>query len=100
MPTRTPCLNPLHYMEFAFQQQKLAMAAAETIWHRSMQMAAGEMSMVENASMWFEKPTAMATGMEKAAVAAVAGKSPAQVMHAAMEPMTKKASANAKRLRS
>ena len=99
MARRTNYLNPLDYMNFAFEQQKLAMAAAETIWHRSSQIAAGKMTAVENASMWIEKPTAVMSGMEKAVIAAASGKSPAKVMLAAMAPMTAKASANAKRLR-
>lgn len=92
-------LNPLEYMNFAFEMQKLTMAASETIWHRSLQMTSGTMSLHENASMWTEKPTAMFSGIEKATAAAVSGKSPAKVMEAAMEPMTTKATANAKRLR-
>lgn len=99
MPRKTNPLNPIDYMDFAFEQQKLLMAATETIWHRSVKMATGKMSAVENASMWMEKPTAVASGLQKATVAAASGKSPAKVMRAAMEPMTTKASANAKRLR-
>lgn len=99
MPGHPNFPTPLDFMDFALQQQRLTMDAAETIWHRSTQIALGKMSPVENMSMWMEKPTAMARGFEKAAVAAVAGKSPAQIMHAAMAPMTAKASANAKRLR-
>lgn len=89
----------LDYSNALFQQQKLAMAATETIWHRTTQMALGQMSPTENMAMWLEKPTAMAVGFEKASLAAIAGKSPLNVMQAALEPMTKKATSNAKRLR-
>ena len=99
MSRKTTTLNPLDYMDFAFEQQQLIMAATETIWHRSLKIVTGKMSAVENASMWMEKPTAVASGLQKATIAAASGKSPAKVMSAAMEPMTTKASANAKRLR-
>lgn len=92
-------LTPLDFFELMAQQQKLALAASETIWHRSLQLALGKMSPVETASMWVEKPTAFVTGFEKAAIAAVSGKSPAKVMQAAWAPVTAKASSNAKRLR-
>ena len=95
-------LNPFNffdYVDVTFQQQKLVMAASETIWHRSLQLASGQMSLVEGTAMWWEKPTAIAAGLEKATLAAAAGRSAPQVMQAALEPMTKKASANAKRLR-
>ena len=91
--------NVQDYTNALFQQQKLAMAATETIWHRSIQMALGQMSPMENMAMWMEKPTAMFNGFENASIAAVAGKSPLKVMQAALEPMTSKASSNAKRLR-
>ncbi len=92
-------LNPFDYVSLAFQQQKLAMASVETVWHRSSQMAAGTMTPSESVTMWAEKPTALAKGFERASIAAVAGKSPVQVMHAAMAPMTAKARSNARRLR-
>ncbi len=96
--TKIP-LDPGFYMDMLWQQNRLALAATETIWHRSVQMAMGTMSPAENVSMWMEKPTAVITGMEKAALAAVAGKSAPQIVSAALAPMTAKASANAKRLR-
>ncbi len=92
-------LNPIDYANYAFEIQKLSLAASETIWHRSMQMAMGKMTALENASMWVEKPTALLGSFEKATLAAISGKPPAQIMRAAMEPLTVKASANAKRLR-
>ena len=96
-PPETPIFFDV--IDSAFQQQKLAMDATETIWHRSMQLATGQMSLVEGTAMWWEKPTAIAAGFEKAAVAAMAGHSAPKIMQAALEPMTKKASKNAKRLR-
>jgi len=92
-------LNPIDYANYAFEMHRLSLAASETIWHRSMQMTMGKMSALENASMWTEKPTALIGSMEKATIAAVAGKPPVQIMQAAMEQLTKKASSNAKRLR-
>ena len=99
MSHRSNPLNYFDYVDAAFQQQNLAMAATETIWHRSMQLASGQMSLVEGTAMWWEKPTAIAAGFEKAATAAIAGHSAPRVVQAALDPMTKKASANAKRLR-
>lgn len=92
-------IGPGIYLDMLMQPNRLALAAAETIWHRSVKMATGTMTPAENAAMWMEKPTAVANGMEKAALAVVAGKTPAQIMSAAFAPMTAKASANAKRLR-
>jgi len=99
MSRRPNPLNSFDFIDAAFQQQKLAMAAAETIWHRSVQLASGQMSLVEGTAMLWEKPTAVAAGFEKAATAAIAGQSAPKVMQAALDPMTKKASANARRLR-
>ncbi len=99
MKRRLNALNPLDYLDFAFEMQKLTIAASETVWHRSVKISMGTMTPLENASMWMEKPTAVASGMQDATLAAISGKSPAQVMQAAVHPMTKKASANAKRLR-
>ena len=99
MPKRPNYPTPTDHIDMMIEQQKLMMAAAETIWHRSMQIASGKMTAIENASMWMEKPTAMITGMENATLAAVSGKAPIEIMRAAMAPMTAKASANARRLR-
>jgi len=85
-------LNPLDYVALAFEQQKLAAAAFETIWWRSSSFANGKMCPIESVAMWVEKPTALANGFEKASMAAVKGKTPAQVMQAAFAPMTAKAS--------
>ena len=96
-PPKTPIRFEL--VDSMFQQQKLAMDATETIWHRSMQLAAGQMSLDEGAAMWWEKPTAILAGFEKATLATLSGQSAPKIMQAALEPMTKKASKNAKRLR-
>jgi len=92
-------LNPVDYVNYAFEIHRLSLAASETIWHRSMQMVTGRMTPIENASMWVEKPKALFESLEKSTIAAVSGSSPAQIMQAAAEPLTKKATANAKRLR-
>jgi hypothetical protein len=99
MARKTDPFGSVALLDVIGQQQKLAFAATETIWHRSLQMAMGTMTPTENVSMWWEKPTAMVSGMEKAAHAAISGKSAPQVFKAALAPMTAKASANAKRLR-
>ena len=99
MQRRFNPMNPFDYIDLGLQQQKLGLAAAETIWRRSSLYSRGALTPVETMTMMFEKPTAMAKGMENAAKAAASGKTPVQIVNAALAPMTAKASSNAKRLR-
>ena len=91
--------NQFDFVDLGLQQQKLGLAAAETIWRRSSLYSRGALTPDETMSMMFEKPTALAQGLEGAAKAVASGKNPAQVLNAALAPMTAKASSNAKRLR-
>ena len=93
-------LNPFDFIDLGLQQYKLTVAAGETIWRRSSLYSRGALPITEAMSMWVEKPTAIAKGFEDAAMATARGKNPAAVFLAALEPMTVKASSNAKRLRS
>ncbi len=91
--------NPVDWVALGVLQQTLVMSAAETIMRRSALMGAGQMGMPEVTSMMMEKPTAVAKGFEKAAIAASKGQNVAQVTSEFLKPMTTKASSNAKRLR-
>ena len=99
MPRRINPFNPFDYVDLALQQQKLALSATETIWRRSALYSRGALTPLEATAMWMEKPAAFAKGAEKAMMAAARGKSPAKIMDAALDPLTRKASSNAKRLR-
>jgi len=99
MSKKTATVNPLDWVALAFQQQRLAMGAGETILRRGMMMGTGSMGAVEAASMWFEKPAAFAKGFEKAATAMAGGKPQAQVMTEFLRPIAASAASNAERLR-
>lgn len=60
----------------------------------------GSMTQSEWASMWGEKQVAFALSFEQAAMAMSTGKPALNVMRAALAPVSKKAVANAHRLRS
>ena len=71
---------------------ELAMASWETIWHRTALMANGTCTLAEYQSMIIEKMGALS----QSSAALFAGKEPTDVLR----PFHKKATANAKRLRS
>ena len=91
--------TPIAFTKFAFQQQKLSMAACEVVFRRMTALGAGQMSDTEAVSMVFEKPTAFAKGAERAAQAMVMGRGPLAATIEFYKPMTHKATSNAKRLR-
>lgn len=99
MPTKFNPLDPFGLIAFGVQQQKLMLGAIETIALRTQSARDGNLTSVEMIGMMMEKPTAFAKGYEKAAKAVAKGRAPIAVMTEFYEPMTRKASSNAKRLR-
>ena len=91
--------DPFGLVALGLQQQKLMISAAETVARRMQIAGTGKMSPVEMAGMMMEKPTAFAQGYEKAARAAAQGRAPVAILTEFYDPMTRKASSNAKRLR-
>ena len=91
--------TPADWISLAAAQYALALSAGETIARRSMLMGQGTMTALEATSMIVEKPAAFAEGWRNAALAVVRGGSPVEAMTEFLKPVTKAASANAKRLR-
>jgi len=77
---------------FPIMWSELAMASWETVWHRTALMASGECSMAEYQRMMGEKMQAL----QQASVALMTGQQPEDVLR----PFHRRATANAKRLRS
>lgn len=86
------------FTRLALLQQKIGITAAQTVLSRSTLFLNGTLTPVEATAMWMEKPVALATGMQNAALSLVRGEGPSAVMEAALMPMATKTSANAKRL--
>lgn len=87
------------------QNQRLMMntwqmwySAATVIQVRVIQMALGTMRPEEAARMVFEKPTAFATGAERAMRAMAGGKGYTAASLAMLAPVSSRAGSNAKRL--
>jgi alpha-D-ribose 1-methylphosphonate 5-triphosphate diphosphatase PhnM len=74
-------------------------AAAEVIWHRSLAMASGTMTLPEATRMILEKPAALARSAERGAIAAARGAGPGKVAAAFVRPISSRARSNARRLR-
>lgn len=99
MARKPKIVSPFDIWALIFEQQKMMIAATETIFSRSSLFANGRLSPVEAMAMCVEKPAAYFKGIEKGAMAFIGGKNPAEVMNAAIKPLTAKASSNARRLR-
>lgn len=82
----------------AFKTWEMWASAATVIQVRVMQMAMGTMRPEEAARMVFEKPTAFANGTERAMRAMAGGQGFAAASLAALEPISRSAGSNAKRL--
>lgn len=91
--------NALLWQRQAMEQHAMWLSAAEVIWWRGLQMAAGQMSLREATRMTMEKPAAFAKGLEQGVLAAVQGKGPDKVTTAFLRPVSRRAHANARRLR-
>lgn len=91
--------SSLDFYKLMLQQQKLGLAAGEVVARRLAAMMTGGMSRREAVTMVTEKPKAVSKGAEAAAAALASGKGPLAATRAFYEPMTKRARANAKRLR-
>ena len=78
---------------------RMNLAAAEVVLRRTTMIATGSLSAPEAAKMVLEKHTAFAAAAEKAAMAALRGGDAAAVASAALRPLQRRASANARRLR-
>lgn len=77
----------------------MSLAASEVVFRRCTMMAHGGMSGAEATRMFMEKPAAFAQSAQGAAMAAVRGGDAVSVASAALRPLRKSASANARRLR-
>ena len=84
---------------FAAAAQAMSQNAGFVIWRRTMMMAEGKMRPTEAVRMTMEKPVAFAHAAQSAALAAVNGKGAPQIASAALKPIARKASANARRLK-
>jgi hypothetical protein len=89
--------NPFDYCALALRQQALLAASVQTIWWRTGCLMAGTTTPAEAFAMCTEKPVAFAKAMDRGARAAVRGQSPARILSAALEPISRKASSNARR---
>lgn len=92
--------DPVGLFLLACDFQKMWMASGQTIWSRMAQALMGSMTQNEWTSMWAEKQVAFTQSWAQAAGASMTGKPTLNVMHAALAPVSKKAVANASRLRS
>jgi len=95
---RTPAFDPWGYARLAHLQHKIGISAAQTIASRMALFMQGNLTQVEATAMVMEKPVAMVTGLQEAAVAMARGHGPSAMMEAALKPVAAKTSANAKRL--
>jgi hypothetical protein len=92
-------MNPLKLMTLNTQFASLMLDTQAVMALRIMGMAGAlPHARTENARMMDEKGPAMTKAFQAATKAAMAGKSPDQIMTAAMAPVSKKVRANRKRL--
>ncbi len=92
-------MNPLKLMALNSQFTSLMLDTQAVMTLRMMGMAGAlPHAKTENARMVDEKGPAMTQAFQAATKAAMAGKSPDQIMTAAMAPVSKKVRANRKRL--
>jgi hypothetical protein len=87
--------------EMLRMQQAVARMAADSamvVMRRNLMIAQGAMTTVEATRMVLEKPAAFADGAMRAGVAAAQGASVTHVVDAALQPIARKARANARRL--
>lgn len=94
---RSP-LDPFGLTRIAMLQSRIGMDAAETILRRSTLMMQGALTPAEATAMWMEKPVAVATGMQDAALALARGGDASSVVEAALKPVASKTAQNARRL--
>jgi hypothetical protein len=82
----------------AFKTWEMWVSAGTVIQLRMMQMATGTLRPEEAVRMVFEKPTAFASGTERAMRAMAGGQGFAAASLAALDPISRSAGSNAKRL--
>jgi hypothetical protein len=92
--------DPFTIWKLAFDQQRLAVDAAITIWARSMQMWQGTMKPSEAMVMFWEKQIAAGQATEQI-VRSINRRqsSPVDLARAAIKPYRKRTASNAKRLK-
>lgn len=92
-------MNPFAMMTLNMQMTSLMCEAQTVVALRVMGMSGAIPARKdENSRMINEKPTAMIDAYAAGTKAALAGKSPDQIMSAAMAPLSRKVKANRKRL--
>lgn len=89
----------LLWQRAAMVQQAMWLSAAEVVWWRGFEMAAGSFRSAEAVRMVFEKPAAFAEGIERGAIAAAKGQGPEKVVEAFVRPIGQKTRSNVYRLR-